>query len=81
MSETAITRFEDCQTLRDWRFWMLRKDQRQIAIAAGVDQSTVSAVENGRMTPRPARWDDWAAAYGLELAEFKRLLAGSMRQP
>lgn len=76
METKPITSLADCETLYDWRYWMLRRSQRDIALAANVHQSTVSAVEGGYMTPAPAKWEEWARAYGLDLDNFKRLLVG-----
>jgi transcriptional regulator with XRE-family HTH domain len=65
----------ECASLLEYRVWVLRLSQEDVARRAGCRQAWVSAVERGHL-PRPKNWDRLLKAYQLTDEEFVRLVEG-----
>lgn len=63
----------ECGTLAEYRIWVLRMSQEELARRANCKQSWISAVERGHL-PRPKNWDRLLGAYQLADEEFVRMV-------
>jgi len=73
------TTLSQCDNLAEYRFWMLKETQCALATRAGIPQSAISQLENGKTVTHTTNWARLAQAYGLSLKEFTRLLSGGIR--
>jgi hypothetical protein len=73
------TKLSECQTLSEYRFWILKEIQQDVASRASVPQGAISKIEVGKTVPHTMNWAKLAQAYGLSLKEFTRLLAGGLK--
>jgi transcriptional regulator with XRE-family HTH domain len=73
------TDLSECENLAEYRFWILKELQGQLAIRARVPQSAISQLENGRTVPHTQNWAALAKAYRLSLRDFTRLLSGGIK--
>ena len=73
------TSLGECETLAEYRFWVLREKQTDVANRASVPQASISKLEIGKTVPHTTNWARLAQAYGLSLKEFTRLLSGGIR--
>ena len=73
------TKLSECCDLAEYRFWVLKEKQLDVAARAGVPQGAISKIEIGKTVPHTMNWAKLAQAYGLSLKEFTRLLAGGLK--
>src|ERR1035437_2361300 len=74
----------DCNTLAQFRYFVLRASQDEIATRGNLVQQQISSVERGKL-PRPKSWPRYLRAYGTEAgplgeADFLRLFSGGTEQ-